>query len=300
MIYIKKLRTAAIILAAVILFLIGITPTAAAADTTSAAGLVTTTSGALNVRSSASTAAAVIAKLPSGDYVTLISKSGSWWRIEYAPSCYGYASADYIKYIYGTYPVAASASVTVRSGPSVTYASTGTVPAGRTVLVLSQSDNWLRVIYNGAQSGYIPSQAITSLMAWPVPISYKINQYFGTHLGIDIGSSVHGVTGDAIIAAQQGMVVYSGWLKGYGYVVYINSIYNGQPIQTRYAHMNSMPLVTAGSTVGIGQKIGYMGSTGTSSGVHLHFEVRLRSSNTDCIANTDTTPVNPLDYVKSV
>ncbi len=92
--------------------------------------------------------------------------------------------------------------------------------------------------------------------------------------------------------------MYAGWLNGYGYVVYLNSFYQGTPIQTRYAHLRSVPDVSAGSTVSKGQIIGSMGNTGTSSGVHLHFEVRLRSSFADCIANADSTPVNPLHYIK--
>lgn len=279
----------------------GLMQNASAAEITSAAGLVTTASGALNVRSEASMTAPVITKLASGSFVTLIAKTGSWWRVEYAPSSYGYASSDYIKYVYGVYPVAAASStgsVIIRSGPGDTYASSGTIPVGRTVLVLSQSGSWYKILFNGVQTGFVSAQAVRSLMAWPVPASLKINQYFGTHKGIDIGSSVHGKPGDVIIAAQQGTVVYSGWLSGYGYVVYINSVYNGQPIQTRYGHLNSAPLVTVGSTVGIGQKLGYMGNTGTSSGVHLHFEIRLRNSGADCIANADSTPVNPLNYVK--
>jgi murein DD-endopeptidase MepM/ murein hydrolase activator NlpD len=299
---IRRLRKASVFL---ILFsvLLGTAflPNAHAADVTSAAGLVTTASGSLNVRSAASTAGAVLTKLPTGTYVTLISKTGSWWQIEYAPSSYGYVNSDYIKYVYGTYPAAASSSsgsIQAYSGPDLTYAVQGYIPGGRTVIVLSQNGNWLRIIYNGIQSGYVQTQKVTSLMAWPVPNSHKINQYFGTHLGIDIGAAVRTVPGDSVIAAQQGKVVYAGWLNGYGYVVYINSIYNGQPIQTRYGHLNSAPLVSAGSVVGIGQRIGFMGNTGTSTGVHLHFEVRLRNSNADCIANIDSTPVNPLSYVK--
>lgn len=301
MIYVKKCRkAAAFILTAVILLTISFTPKAAAAGVTSAAGLVTTSSGSLNVRSAASTSNTIITKLPSGTYVTLISKTGNWWRVEYAPSSYGYVSADYIKYVYGTYAVAPSSSgtITVRTGPADTNAVKDSVPAGRIVLVLSQSGSWLKILYNGTQTGYVRAQDVTSLMAWPVPASHKINQYFGTHQGIDIGSSVHGVPGDPVIAAQQGKVVYAGWLNGYGYVVYINSVYNGQPIQTRYGHLSNTPLVSAGSTVGVGQKIGTMGNTGTSTGVHLHFEVRIRNSNADCIANVDSTPVNPLNYIK--
>ncbi len=76
------------------------------------------------------------------------------------------------------------------------------------------------------------------MMAWPVPVSSQINQTFGSHQGIDIGASSHGasshgVSGDSVVAAQAGTVVYAGWLSGYGYVVYVNSVYNGRYVQTR-------------------------------------------------------------------
>jgi murein DD-endopeptidase MepM/ murein hydrolase activator NlpD len=134
---------------------------------------------------------------------------------------------------------------------------------------------------------------------WPVPATAKINQHYkaGSHLGIDIGASSRGIAGDAVVAAQSGKVVYSGWLNGYGYVVYINSILNGTPIQTRYAHLQSASYLKAGYTVNAGQWIEAMGNSGTSSGVHLHFEVRIRKSTADCIANADSTPVNPFNYV---
>jgi murein DD-endopeptidase MepM/ murein hydrolase activator NlpD len=133
-------------------------------------------------------------------------------------------------------------------------------------------------------------------MAWPVPASTTINQYFvsGSHLGIDIDSSAQDKTGDAVVAAQTGTVAYAGWLSGYGNVVYINSVYNGRPIQTRYAHLASVT-VSAGDTVGVGQRIGTMGSPGPSTGVHLHFEVRLRSSSAACVAQRGLDGRQPAD-----
>lgn len=302
MILLRKLKkTAAIAFIAAVLLGIMIMPNAAAADATSAAGLVTTASGALNVRSEASVNGSVIAKLPSGAFITLISKSGGWWRVEYAPLTYGYVSADYIKYVSGTTALTVSTTsgnLNVRSGPGTSYGIIGSLPTGRTVLALSGDGNWYKILFNGTRTGYVSAPYLGSALAWPVPASRKINQYFGTHKGIDIGASVRGVPGDAVVAAQQGKVVYSGWLNGYGYVVYINSVYNGQPVQMRYGHLSIAPTVRTGDIVGAGQTIGYMGNTGTSTGVHLHFEVRIRHSNADCIANADSSAVDPLGYVK--
>jgi len=168
--------------------------------------------------------------------------------------------------------------------------------------VLSSSNGWSRILYVGTQLGFVSSAYLKtagSSMTWPVPASATLVQNFvsGSHLGIDISPSTQGVAGDRIVAAAPGTVVYSGSLSGYGYVVYINSYVNGQYIQTRYAHLKSAPSVSAGSTVSAGQTIGYMGKSGNATGIHLHFEVRIRHSSGTCVPNSESTPVNPLGYV---
>jgi LysM repeat protein len=86
------------------------------------------------------------------------------------------------------------------------------------------------------------------------------------HFGIDID----GETGDPIYAADNGVVVYSGWNNwGYGYVVVID---HGAGWQTLYAHMSAIN-VGCGQSVYQGNVIGAFGSTGNSSGSHLHFEM---------------------------
>jgi uncharacterized protein YraI len=276
-------KTAAVLLIAVMLISACAVTRASAADATSAAGQVSASVGGLFVRSQPSTSGTVLTQLPGGSYVTLMYKTGSWW------------------YVAGANPAIVSNAVyllNIRGGPGTSYAITGTLPAGRIVFVLSESNDWYKILANGTAVGYASAKYLKSIALWPVPATHKISQYFSsTHEGIDIGSSVHGVAGDNIAAALGGKVVYAGTLNGYGYVVYIDSWYNGKPIQTRYAHLNSAPLVQTGSYVGTGQLIGYMGDTGESTGAHLHFEVRIRNSSSDCIANADSVPVNPLNYV---
>ena len=89
----------------------------------------------------------------------------------------------------------------------------------------------------------------------------------GFHEAIDIGVN----TGTTVRAAQRGKVVYAGWANSYGYLVEID---HGHGYQTRYAH-NSKLLVHVGQTVAKGEAISRSGSTGNSTGPHLHFEVRL-------------------------
>jgi len=86
------------------------------------------------------------------------------------------------------------------------------------------------------------------------------------HKGIDIANN----TGTPIFAARDGVVAFSGWAGGYGYLVEIS---HSDGESTRYAH-NSRLLVKKGQVVPRGARISLMGSTGRSTGPHLHFEIR--------------------------
>jgi murein DD-endopeptidase MepM/ murein hydrolase activator NlpD len=87
------------------------------------------------------------------------------------------------------------------------------------------------------------------------------------HEGIDIAVP----TGTPVWAAAAGTVIYSGWLGGYGNLVVVD---HGNGLATAYAH-NSALLVAVGQVVAQGDTIALAGSTGHSSGPHVHFEVRV-------------------------
>lgn len=112
---------------------------------------------------------------------------------------------------------------------------------------------------------------------WPCPASRYISSSFGNrlhptlnvwkfHTGIDIGCSA----GKNIVAAASGKVIMSQWYGGYGNCVMID---HGGGIVTLYGHASKL-LVSKGQVVKQGQVIALVGSTGRSTGPHLHFEVR--------------------------
>ncbi len=134
------------------------------------------------------------------------------------------------------------------------------------------SDNWVQ---GTGQLGWPVSGEITS------PYGYRVHPIYGTtiyHSGIDIGVD----EGTPVHAADGGVVVWSGWMGGYGYAVVID---HGNGLSTLYGH-NSELAVDEGQSVAKGQVISYAGSTGNSTGPHVHFEVR---------ANGD--PVDPMGYL---
>ncbi len=134
------------------------------------------------------------------------------------------------------------------------------------------------------------SKYVEGQMVWPLQYTTNITSSFGNrlhpilriytmHTGIDIG----GKSGESILAANDGTVIISGWQSAYGYTVVLD---HGGGITTLYAHCSKI-LVSKGDEVKVGQIIAKVGSTGWSTGPHLHFEVRVNGE-----------PQNPLNYVK--
>ena len=124
---------------------------------------------------------------------------------------------------------------------------------------------------------------------WPLPGIYKLSSLFGArkdpftgkasnHTGTDIPAA----SGTKIYSAQGGVVTTVGKNKkhSYGYYVIIS---HGNGISTLYAHMKSVAPVKEGETVKKGQLIGYVGSTGRSTGPHLHFEFRVNGIRADAL-----------------
>lgn len=145
----------------------------------------------------------------------------------------------------------------------------------------AEIDAWYEDYYASQNSGSVAtpsggSYVGTGTFTWPMPGFTWLSSYWGdgrNHKGIDIAGA--GIYGQPIVAADAGTViyvVYSGWGGGYGLCVYLD---HGNGYSTRYAHMSAVQSgIAVGQTVEKGDVIGYVGSTGDSSGPHLHFEIR--------------------------
>ncbi len=130
---------------------------------------------------------------------------------------------------------------------------------------------------SGNESGFLrPVDGVITCEFGPRinPVTFEA----GFHNGIDYA----GNTGEAIRATKSGVVEYSGWIEGYGYTIILN---HGDGIKSLYAHSSQL-IVSVGNSVQQGETVALIGSTGMSTGPHLHFEIRVNGQ-----------PVDPFGYI---
>ena len=152
----------------------------------------------------------------------------------------------------------------------------------RTDAALRRFQTWARIGADGiagrqtleALRRPLPSSPLS--LAWPLAL--PVGDRFGPrgdrfHSGIDIPAA----RGTPVGAARSGRVVLAGWGEGYGRLVVLS---HARGVETWYAHLRRID-VAVGSWVGRGARIGLVGSTGHSTGPHLHFEVRVRGAAVD-------------------
>lgn len=151
---------------------------------------------------------------------------------------------------------------------------------------LERTSRELEELIRRSQSG---EQLGTGIYTWPAPSYRSITSAYGMryhpilktnkmHTGVDIGAPM----GAKIVAADSGKVMFAGWQGGYGQTIIID---HGAGMSTLYAHQSKFA-VSSGQSVNKGDVIGYVGSTGWSTGPHLHFEVRVNGN-----------PTNPMSYL---
>jgi murein DD-endopeptidase MepM/ murein hydrolase activator NlpD len=200
----------------------------------------------------------------------------------------------------------------VRSGPSASYKSLGSLKRGTKVTIHSTKNGWYNITA-GNKKGYVSSKyiststpakvavptkkkvAVSSAKVFNRPTDGVISSHFGDragqpHTGIDYAKSGN----VQIKSAAAGIVSKSFFHPSYGEVVFIKHTINGVRYETVYAHLRSgTRAVKVGQKVNTGQMLGWMGSTGHSTGQHLHFEIHKG----DWLPGRPNA-VNPLTYLK--
>ena len=139
----------------------------------------------------------------------------------------------------------------------------------------------IRALQEQRSSSSAPVVSGSGQLSWPVsgPVTSGFGSRWGRmHEGIDIAVG----QGTPVHAAGAGTVIYAGWMEGYGNLVVID---HGNGLSTAYGH-NSALASSVGQAVSAGEVVAYSGSTGHSTGPHVHFEVRVNGS-----------PVDPLGYL---
>ena len=159
------------------------------------AGIVSVNSGSLNIRSWPSSSSSVIAKASKGAYLTLHSKNGDWWYVEYDNDKFGYCHSAYIlesggkaRKVYTN-----SGALNVRSGAGTGHAIIGKLNKGGIVVLLSSDTYWAKILYDGNETGYVyntylgpaSSESVNTSVSLSVP-SYK--QYDSRWANVKIGS----------------------------------------------------------------------------------------------------------------
>lgn len=134
---------------------------------------------------------------------------------------------------------------------------------------------------SGSSSSSNLNSSSSGSFSWPMPFTHNITSYYGErwgrlHSGVDISDG--GIYGQPISASDSGTVIFAGNdNSGYGNYVIID---HGNGYKTLYGHCSSLA-VSAGQSVSKGDTVGYVGSTGNSTGPHLHFEVRYGDNRLD-------------------
>ncbi len=247
-------------------------PMTARAASNVSAGVVTVSSGTLNVRKSHSTDSAVVASLNKGSHITLVSKSGSWWYVQYGKDQYGYCHANYITAVDST-PATVTlnwGTLNVRSGAGTGYARIASLNNGESVVVLSTGNGWSRILYHGTKTGYVSSQYLRTAQTGSSAVSLRVPSYKQTDSrwsGVKIG--VSGKTIGQIGCTTTGIAMMESYRTGttitpdamsrrLSYTA-SGSVYwpSDYKVTTSYNLSNILSLLKAGKPVLIGAKNGY-------------------------------------------
>lgn len=280
----------------------------------------------VNIRSEASTDSEVVGKLYSNAVATILSNDGEWAKIT-SGTVDGYIKSEYLStgeeavaianQNFKKYATPTTMTLNIRSGPGTDYSIIAQVPMEEELEIISEGDQWIKVAYGNQSEAYVSKDYVDinyefnyavskeeeeeiarknsydiNNMIWPLPSDHTIYTYYGYrtpptagastfHKGLDIG----GPYGANIVTALSGTVTKTSYNSTSGYYVEVS---HGNGVVTRYLHCSKI-LVSVGQTVMQGDTIALVGSTGVSTGPHLHFSVVINGENVD-----------PYPYLKAV
>ena len=175
--------------------------------------------------------------------------------------------------------IASSSTVSGTGGPSVPVESASLPTLDQKMRRIERDLQNYEAVLRGR--GYTPA-------TWPVSgklesgFGGRRNPFGGSSYEFHTGQDIDAPWGTPVIAAATGTVIFVGWQNGYGQLVVVD---HGGGLTTRYGHLSQIE-VTQGESVTRGELVGKVGSTGRSTGPHLHYEVRINDE-----------PVNPLQYL---
>ena len=134
----------------------------------------------------------------------------------------------------------------------------------------SDIENQIRSLASTANPSFLPTMW-AHLGKINNEFGFRRNPFGGRSYEFHAGMDIDGERGDTVIAPANGTVIKAGWTGGYGYMIEID---HGNGLTTRYGHLSKIE-IQVGDTILRGQLIGLIGSTGRSTGPHLHYELRL-------------------------
>ena len=248
----------------------------------------------------------------SAGVVTINEIEGEWAKIT-SNKVSGYVKTEFLytgekaislaEKTYKKYAKVTCTTLNLRSGQGDDYAIVTTAAIGDELEIVDILDEWVRIkVPNSSKEAYVSKNYVDfvynfkyaktldevrtdiNCMVWPLPTDHRIYTYYGYrvaptkgastfHEGLDIG----GAKGSKIVSVLAGKVVETGYSSSRGYYVEID---HGKGVVTRYLH-NSKILVSTGQYVDQGEAISLVGSTGISTGPHLHFSLEINGKNVD-------------------
>lgn len=261
-----------------------------------------------NLRKGAGTSYEIITRLYKDTCGAITDYQGAWLKIKLADGTAGWVSNKYVKTTGFTKEAVSKAQqqadsgkiivtgyqINVRDGASSSAAKVGTVRHNEVYTYTSLQKGWYCIRYSNGKKVYLSADYAKPFTkyavdgggsyVWPTPSATRISSPFGVaedvrngrkHNGLDIAAP----GGSQILAVAAGKVIKKGYEPdAFGYYVAIEQ-YDG--IRTYYAHMREASFLSVGTKVKAGDVIGIVGTTGHSTGNHLHLEMRKGSKRLD-------------------